>query len=135
MSLGDPIGWTDLPYLGGWQHFDPTGISWNKGQYMKDAAGFVAVRGLVKTSVPYSYSAASAQIFQLPLGYRPAPLSEMFGQMGEDSIPNCYFSRLDIYATGTANPAGVGVIEAGTGTNNGVSGFYTLSGIRFYAGF
>jgi hypothetical protein len=128
MAGGDPIPWTALPYNSPWGDYSAGG--WQAGQYMKDAAGWVNVRGLVVCRGSYGYAATSAIICYLPVGYRTPYSYEMFNNIGMDSASSEFVARIDHY-----NSDGRLFLVGGVGGNNGGQGWFNLSSIRFFAGF
>lgn len=95
-------------YQNGWVKYDDDG-TYDGAWFMKDAAGNVHIRGLVKNGT------ASTTIFTLPVGYRPLK------RLILGCASNNAFGRLDIDSNGNVNP--------GSGTSTWVS----LAGITFPA--
>lgn len=100
--------WTNVVYRSGsgWMDYSS---NFNGAQYMKDANGFVHLRGLVKSG--------SGIMFTLPSGYRPLKWL-IFTQYSNTTSWSC---RLDVYATGEVGPQ-----------NHGSD--VSLEGITFLAG-
>lgn len=106
--LGQNDAWiTPSSMLNGWA--DYTGIGFAACQYMKDAVGFVWVKGLVQGgTVP-------AAVFLLPSGYRPLENRIFVG------YSNAGPSRVDVQSNGYV------VIQAGG------NGYSSLDSIMFLA--
>jgi len=104
-----PVGdanWTAPTFQNSWVNY---GDIYETAGYIKDALGFVHIRGLVKSGT------ANTTIFTLPVGYRPNK-SEIFTVMANQAI-----CRLEVSANGT--------VAHSVGTNAWVS----LAGITFKA--
>jgi hypothetical protein len=107
-NSGSPF--TPLALENGWQNYDPAGSSWESAGYMRDAMGFVHVRGLIA----HGSMTTSAAI--LPPGFRPR-LTVMFATIdGGNSI-----GRVDVLPNGIILP------------QTGNPGYYSLSVISFFA--
>jgi len=106
----DTLTWHDPTMLNSWARYD---TDHNSPQYAKDSNGFVHLRGLIGSG-----SSASADMFVLPVGFRPAYAS-IFPGVAYNSV----FCRINVGADG--------------GVNAAVSGSTTwtcIDGIVFYAG-
>lgn len=104
--------WFSPVLTNGWIPFDAEGSGYFNPAYMKDALGFVHLRGIVKSGT------IGTSIFTLPLGFRPAAL---FHQI-------CDTAGLNVK----------GVVEIGFDGNvmatTGVSNYMCLDSLTFEAG-
>jgi len=101
--------WIAPTFTNNWVNYSAT---FNDCGYMKDAMGFVHLRGLVKNGTDGS------SIFTLPVGYRPIR-AELLVCASED-----HYGRLDIATTGTVAPSAASTAP----------GWVCLDGITFKAG-
>lgn len=110
-----------------WTQYESTsGGTYQPLSFMKDPYGTVRLRGMAKTTSSYGYGAATATIFQLPAGYRPAKRLRIPAPH-KDSANNYIMVILEIYTNGDVQIAeGVG----GAG-NNGTTLHISLDGISF----
>lgn len=69
--LPSGTAWATVPYAAGWGDYDATTNQWVGGRYMKDIAGFVHLKGLVR-NVSGSTKAGGSTIATLPVGFRPS---------------------------------------------------------------
>lgn len=77
-----------------WTHYDgDAAAQWGLVKFMKDANGFVHLRGLIKSG-----SSASATMFTLPIGYRPSPSQALFATIANDAV-----ARINIAPSGAIN--------------------------------
>lgn len=97
--------WATLPFSGAWTHYDPTGASFEFGEYRRKG-DTVELHGLVNSAT----AAQGQQIAQLPVGFRPTKV-QLFPSMTNNAI-----ARVDInpdgtiwYTVGIAGPAGAWV--------------------------
>lgn len=100
--------WSAPSFLNGWVNY---GAPYQTASYMKDVAGYVHLRGLIRSGI------INLPAFLLPVGYRPAA-SEIF--VGLDGTP--VGIRINVGSDGNV------VIV------NGNTAFISISGITFYAG-
>lgn len=106
--------WNAASLAGAWVNYDsPPGTNFHVAGYFKDAAGFVHLRGLVKSG--------SGLIFTLPTGYRPLKWGLFLGYCLVGGNPTA--ARIDVYANGQV------VCQTGSATD------VSLEGITFAAGF
>lgn len=103
--------WTAPTFANSWVNYDNTGATFETAAYMKDAQGFVHLRGLIKSGTLNG----TAHAFTLPSGYRPAR-SKIFVAMSADTANP---SRCDILPDGKVVPY--------SGSNT----FFSLDGITF----
>lgn len=96
-------------FLTGWANVDTPYMT---AGYLKDAIGFVHLRGLIKRTVP----GAPGNIFTLPAGYRPSAVLQFPARCGDGSM--CFIA---------VNPNG-NVDFGGTGSPDTS---LTLDGITF----
>lgn len=101
------VGWAAPTLINSWEHY---GGPYSQPGYLKDASGFVHLRGVVK-------SGAAAPIFYLPTGFRPEYYSSFAGMSTGDIA-----CRIDVSSDGT-------VLWTGGGGN----GFISIDGISFKA--
>lgn len=132
--------WTDQVAPGVWQSIPFNATNWaNFGggfetfQWLLDAAGFVHVRGMVKSVAGYAFaSAGTLLIGTLPVGARPGAGGAVTGAFmyQQDTTPAQSIVRLNILpADGT-----IRIADAITGpANNGNVQFGSLSVIPFQA--
>lgn len=106
--ISDQEDWIVPTLLNSWVEY---GSVYHGPAYMKDHLGFVHLRGLLKNG-----SSATAAMFTLPEGYRPAERL-MFNQRSSTGS-----ARVDIEADGTVLP--------GTGAS---TSYTSISGIYFKA--
>jgi hypothetical protein len=100
----------DLTFANGWQNF---GADYTAGQYLKDANGFVHLRGLLKGGAV----TPNGLIATLPVGFRPA-LPEYFSALAFDGV------------VGGFRVMANGEIQFVSGNNT----WFSLSGCSFKAG-
>mgnify|MGYP000406658769 CR=1 FL=1 len=115
-ALGD-TSWTAPTLLNSWVNY---GAAYNTAGYMKDAQGFVHLRGLVKTGV------AGTVIFILPAGYRPVKqelhiVNTYIGATNDSWDETADYPRIDITTSGD--------VECVVG----FAGWVSLDGITFKA--
>ena len=97
-------------YENSWVAYD-SDTQYGGAEFMKDAYGFVHLRGLVKSGV------INADVFTLPEAYRPAYRHLFPVQQGSNTM-----QRLDVDDSG--------YVRLVAGTNN----YLSLNGIKFQAG-
>lgn len=99
--------WQNPTLATGWTNFDAGGAgNWGGPQYMKDAQGFVHLRGLGKNSTGGNNTAfVNATIYTLPVGFRPYE-TVLCTVIGNDSL-----MRIDVLANGQVNLAGASAIS------------------------
>lgn len=93
-------------FLGQWAD---VGGQWATAGYTKDAMGFVHLRGLIKR-----WTGTGANIFTLPVGYRPAAVLQFPARCGDDTM--CY---IHVNPNGNVDFGGVGS-PAGSLTLDGI---------------
>ena len=104
--------WIDATMLNSWVAYGQTASDlYLTGQYMKDEFGFVHLRGFIKSG-----SSATATMFTLPEGYRPA-MRQIFSTWSQAGL-----CRMDVRSTGT-----VSAIAGGS------TSWCDISNIHFYA--
>ena len=106
-----PESWTSVTFQNSWSNYSGASGTYNSTQYYKTPDGLVHIKGLVTGG-----SSASAVIFTLPVGYRPA---QRCIYTGYSAAGVC---RIDITDTGT--------VFVNTG---GSTSFTSLDGIIFRA--
>lgn len=84
--------WTVPSFTNSWTHFATTTNPWAQVGYMKDKYGWVHLRGLIASG-----SAATADMFTLPAGYRPE------GRHLYITRANGAAARVDVYESGVVN--------------------------------
>lgn len=114
-------GWRAATLGTGWSNFDSGGsTAWGGPRFMKDANGFVNLRGLAKnTSGGANTSSTNPIILTLPQGFRPKERVRI-GTVAQD-----VFSEFDIYPDGT--------IVLPTGVSIANNSWFSFSNCRFYA--
>lgn len=117
-----PQVWTALTFAGSWSNFAG---GYQPAQFGVDIAGFVHVRGLIKTTAAWSFGQLVAT---LPAAAFPAN-SETFLGFGADGSGTPDIFRFDV------DTAGHILLQAtvGTGTNTASVQYVSLSGITFQA--
>lgn len=98
-------GWFEYPMQNGWVWYGP---EYDKFGFMKDSAGFVHLKGLVR-------SGTSSVVYQLPAGYRPLA-RRIF-----PCVSNQAFARCDVESNGVIS------------FQNYNNGWVSLEGISFKA--
>lgn len=101
-------GWTAPTLLNGWVNY---GAGFNDAGYMKDAHGFVHLKGLIKNGV----TTRPTTLFTLPSGYRPS----------NECI--CTTSSNDLYGQARVEPDGDVTFHVGSNV------WFSLDGISFKA--
>lgn len=101
-------GWTAVTFQNSWVNYDG---NYNQCAYLRDPAGFVHLRGLVKTGT----IDGSASIFTLPVGYRP-----QYREL-HSTFSNGAAARVDITTAGAVIPS------------PGSNVWFSLDGISFKA--
>ena len=86
-----PVPWTAPTLLNSWVNFDP--VNFTPAGYMRDSAGNVRLRGLIKNGV----STAGTTLFVLPAGFRPSRVS-IFAVSSNDA-----FGEVRVDASGNVN--------------------------------
>ena len=97
-------GWTTVGLSNGWVNYAG---GWAPAAYMKDALGFVHLRGLIR-------SGTWSNAFVLPAGFRPGVNHLHCISTGGEG-----FGRIDVYPDGSVRPV------------NGNNGWMSLDGISF----
>lgn len=98
--------WIDVTFTNGWVNY---GAPTPPVQYMKDAHGFVHLRGLMKNGT------IGLSAFTLPVGYRNSYFQRI------NAISGGLFGAIDVPAAGTWVPAA------------GTSGSFSFDGVNFLA--
>ena len=113
--------WNSVTYAAGWSDFD-TGVGtapqYGGGKYMRDIAGVVHLKGLVKNTSGSSKPAPSV-MFTLPAGYRPIHALRIGVLISDNG------GEIDIAANGDVTVIGVSTVTNG--------GWLTLNNISFVA--
>lgn len=110
-KFSTPQAWQAFSYQNGWSEYTDANFLTGAG-YMKDHLGRVHLRGMVKGGT----GTAGTTIIQLPVGYRPGDVQQLFFTMSNSA--NC---RIDITTGGAI------ILSAGSAT------WVSLSGINFKA--
>jgi hypothetical protein len=131
-----PTVWHPLPYNAtNWMDFDPTGASFDLGQYGKDAMGYVHIRGLLKSVAPWTTVTLATQfIATLPVGFRPQR-KMICTALGLDNVNgDAMVSRCDVWETGdiVLNGGDTARFE-GLGTTNGQQAWLSPQILPFLA--
>jgi hypothetical protein len=113
--------WLSLPYAAGWTDYT---IGWRTGQYMKDSAGWVYLRGLI-IFVGTVNTGASSTICTLPSGFRPAAHEDFQQIAGLWTAPGGS-GRVDVHSTGV-------ITYNNASPSSATNIWFTLSGVTYRA--